>query len=398
MATPTTRPQGISKNVYFFTIAIVALIGFVAGTRGNEILGAAAPMLGFKVETGTLDLSSVQKTYQQLAANYDGTLDTDALVDGASRGLTAAAGDQYTVYMDAKESKAFNDDLAGDIGGGIGAEIGMRSDQPTIVRVLPGNPAEKSGLLAGDTITTVNDTSVVGATSSDVATKIRGEIGTSVKVGVMRGGAAKTYAVTRATVTNPSVRSEVKDGVGILTLSRFDGETSRLTRRAAQEFVSQDVKKVILDLRGNGGGYLSAAQDVAGLWLDDKVVVSERVNGKVSDELRSGRSATLAGIPTVVLVDGGSASASEIVAGALKDHGAATLVGEKTFGKGTVQKVIELADGAQLKVTIARWYTPKGKNITKEGITPTKNVVRSSDDVNASRDPQMDEAINALKR
>jgi carboxyl-terminal processing protease len=197
-------------------------------------------------------------------------------------------------------------------------------------------------------------------------------------------------------VNNPSVQSSVENGVGRLTITRFDDETGNLARKAAQSFKQQNVKSVILDLRDNGGGYLTAAQDVAGLWLDDQVVVSERTGGKVTEELKSGSDTVLAGIPTVVLVNGSSASASEIVAGALQDHKAATLIGEKTFGKGTVQKVIDLGAGTTLKVTIARWYTPNGKNITKEGITPDQKVGMTAADVDAGKDPQLEAARKHL--
>jgi carboxyl-terminal processing protease len=402
MAAPLPQSNGVSKNMYLLTIAVVTVIAFVAGTRSNDIVGAVAPVLGIKVETGTLDLSSVQRTYQQLKANYDGTLDAQKLIDGASRGLVAAAGDQYTVFMDAQEAKDFNNDLSGKIGGGVGAEIGVRSGQPTIIRVLANNPAEKAGLKTGDVITAVNDQSSVGWTADKTATQVRGEVGTTVKIAVLRGGEVKTFTVTLATVNNPSVQSSVENGVGTLTISRFDSETGSLARTAAQGFKQQNVKKVILDLRGNGGGYLTAAQDVAGLWLNNQVVVSERTNGKVTDELKSGTNPLLQGLPTVVLVDGSSASASEIVAGALQDHKVATLIGEKTFGKGTVQKVIDLtgssllgdttSNGSILKVTIARWYTPNGKNITKEGITPDQTVKLSAEDVDAGKDPQLDAA------
>lgn len=392
------KRHGISKNVYFLTIALTVVVGFIAGTRSNELLGVIGPVLGFKVETGTLDLSSVQRTYQQLKANYDGTLDTQKLIDGASRGLVSAAGDQYTVFMDAKEAAEFDKDLSGEIGGGIGAEIGVRNDQPTIIRVLTGNPAEKAGLKAGDTITEVNDQSAIGWTSDKTATAIRGEVGTTVKVGVLRGAEPQNFTITRETVNNPSVESSVDNGIGTLTISRFDGETARLARAAAEDFKQQNVRGVILDLRGNGGGYLTAAQDIAGLWLKDQIVVSERVNGKVTEELRSDDKPVLTGIPTVVLVNGASASASEIVAGALQDYGVATLIGEKTFGKGTVQKVLDLGAGTQLKVTIARWYTPKGKNITKEGIKPNQAVELSAADVNANKDPQLDAAKAKLSQ
>ncbi len=389
MAAQQPTRTGVSKNVFFLTIALVAAVGFIGGTRSNDLLGAIAPVLGFKVETGTLDLASVQKTYQQLKANYDGTVDVQKLIDGASKGLVQAAGDQYTVFMDAKEASAFDDDLTGQIGGGIGAEIGVRNSQPTIIRVITDNPADKAGLKAGDVIASVNDQDAKDWTADKAAGQIRGEVGTSVKVAVLRAGEAKSFTVTRATVTNPSVQSRVEGGIGILTISRFDGETANLARRAAQNFKGEHVKGVILDIRDNGGGYLTAAQDVAGLWLDSKVVVSERIGDKVTDELKSGTDPILSGLPTVVLVNGSSASASEIVAGALQDYKVAALVGEKTFGKGTVQKMIDLGAGTKLKVTVARWYTPNGKNITKEGIMPDQKVEMTAADVNAGNDPQL---------
>lgn len=393
MAVEEKKRTGISKKVYFLTIAVTVVLGFVAGTRGNELLAAIAPVFGMKVETGTLNLSSVQRTYQQLAANYDGKLDTKALIDGASRGLVAAAGDKYTVFMDAKESTEFDNDLSGNIGGGIGAEIGVRNDRPTIVRILTGNQAEKAGLLAGDVIMAVNDEVTSEWTADKTAMAVRGEVGTTVKLTIERGGELKEITVTRAIVDNPSVESKVKDGVGILSITRFDDQTGTLAKKAAESFKQQKVKGVVLDLRDNGGGYVTAAQDVAGLWLNGKLVVSERTNGVTTDELLAGNDPVLAGVPTVVLVNGGTASASEIVAGALQDYGAATLVGEKTFGKGTVQKVLDLGAGTKLKVTIARWYTPKGKNIDKAGITPNETKGLTADDANAGRDPQLQAAL-----
>ena len=202
--------------------------------------------------------------------------------------------------------------------------------------------------------------------------------------------------MTRATVDNPSVDSKVENGIGTLTITRFDDQTSTLARKAAESFKQQNVKGVILDLRDNGGGYITAAQDVAGLWLKDKLVVSERTNGVTTDELKSGGDPVLAGIPTVVLVNGNTASASEIVSGALQDYKVATLIGEKTFGKGTVQKVLDLGAGTKLKVTVARWFTPNGKNIDKQGITPGQTVTLSASDANAGRDPQMAAAKSHL--
>jgi carboxyl-terminal processing protease len=238
---------------------------------------------------------------------------------------------------------------------------------------------------------------VDGKNASEVAEKVRGEEGTSVKLTMKRSGETKEYTIIRQKVNDASVRSEVRDGVGIMTISRFDNDTGSLARKAAEDFTTKNVKAVVLDLRDNGGGYVDAAQDVASLWLKDKVVVVEKTGDTVQDTVRTRGTAPLEGIKTIVLVNGASASASEIVAGALQDYEAATLYGEKTFGKGTVQQVISLSDGRRLKVTVARWYTPHGVNISKNGIKPNKEVTLSADDVNNSRDPQMNAALEVLR-
>jgi carboxyl-terminal processing protease len=378
------------------SLFFVALVGFVAGTRSTEMYAIVAPYFGIKASADTLQLQLVQKTYQELKANYDGKLDTSKLVDGATRGMVAAAGDRYTVFMDKAESDDFAKQLSGEVSG-IGAEIGIRSDQPNILRVITDSPAEKAGVMAGDVIVSVNGESVDKADSATVAGKIRGDAGTSVKLVLKKDDVTREVTIVRAKISDASVRWSVKDGVGTMIISRFDQDTGSLARQAAVSFKDQGVKSVILDLRDDGGGYLDAAKDVASLWLTDKVVVTEKTNGKVTDSIRSSGIAVLAGVKTVVLVNGGSASASEIVAGALQDYKAATLVGEKTFGKGTVQKLIALPDGRQLKVTIARWYTPNGKNITAEGISPDKTVKLTTDDINAGRDPQADAARTSLQ-
>lgn len=396
-ATETIKAKKpLSANLLLVIIAVTAAVGFFAGTRSDQIVGAIAPVFGIKIYTGHIDLSLVQTTYQKLKANYDGSIDDKALIEGASRGLVQAAGDEYTLYMNAKESSAFENDLSGNIGGGIGAEIGLRADKVTIIRTLADNPAEKAGLNAGDTILGINDQSTTGSTVEKAVTLIRGDAGTTVKLSVLRGTEIKEFTVTRAIISNPSVQSSVSGDIGTLIISRFDSETGALARVAARDFKSKNVKGIILDIRGNGGGYLTAAQDVAGLWLNDKVVVTERTNGKVVDELRTGNDAILAGIPISVLVNAGSASASEIVAGALQDYKVAKLVGEKTFGKGSVQELIDLPDGAKIKVTIARWYTPNGKNITKEGISPDVAATLTQVNVDAGIDPQFDAAKNEL--
>jgi len=385
------RRTGVSKNFYFVSMAIVALAGFVVGTRQTELAAIMAPLIGVKTSSEALDLAVVQKAYRELKANYDGTVDSSVLADGAARGMVAAVGDRYTIFMDKTEAEQFSKELSGEVTG-IGCELGVRNDAATVVRVLENSPAAQAGLLAGDQFISVNDSSVEGLDSSEVASKIRGPEGTTVKVAVKRGEETKNFSITRAKLSDPSVRSSVENGIGTLTITRFDANTAALTRQAAQGFVAQGVKGVILDLRDDGGGYLDAAQDVASLWLRDKVIVTEKTNNTVTDTIRTKGEPVLENIKTVVLVNGGSASASEIVAGALQDHKAATLLGEKTYGKGTVQKLIDLPDGRQLKVTIARWFTPNGKNITKEGIAPDTAVQLTSDDRNTGRDPQLEAA------
>jgi carboxyl-terminal processing protease len=392
------QKRGISKAIYFLSIAVAIAVGFVGGTRSNELLAVVAPIFGIKVETGTLDLASLQKTYQTLKANYDGDVTADQLITGANHGLVASLGDPYTVYMSADEAAEFEKELSGDVGAGIGAEIGVRSDRPTILRVLADHPAEEAGLKAGDVIAAINDQPALEWTADEAASAIRGEAGTTVKLAVVRNDKPLDFTVTRAKINNPSVSSEIKDGIGILTVTRFDNETASLARQAARDFKDKNVRGVVLDMRGNGGGYLTAAQDVAGIWLKDKVVVTERTGGQVTDELKSGGDPILEGVPTMVLVNGASASASEIVAGALQDHRAAKLIGEKTFGKGTVQKLLDLGGGTMLKVTVARWYTPNGKNITEEGIKPDTEVVLTAEDANTGRDPQQEAALGLLKK
>lgn len=387
----------MSRGLLFVIIAVTLGIGFILGTRSDQLLAAVGPVFGIKVPQGTLDLSRVQATYRQLSANFDGELNSQALIDGASRGLVAAAGDPYTAFFDAEEAEQFSKDLAGDIGGGIGAEIGIRSGQPTIIRALPGNPAEAAGVRAGDVIVGVNDQPVAGWTADKTAQTVRGEVGTTVKLSLMRGNEPKELTITRAAVTNPSVTSKVEGNIGYLTLSRFDDQTGAQARAAADDFKRQNVRGVVLDLRGNGGGYLSAAQELASLWLKSgTVIVTERTGGKTTETLTASGPSPLQGVPTTVLINAGSASASEIVAGALKDHKAATLIGEKTYGKGTVQNVIQLGGGTQLKVTIARWYTPGGRNITQEGIAPDQNVALTQTDLDAGSDPQLAAARTKL--
>ena len=377
---------------WFLTLVIVAIVSFVAGARSDALFANAASVFGIRTSNKTIDLSSVQKTYQELIANYDGKLDTQKLIYGASRGLVEAAGDPHTSYMDPDETKEFDKSLSGQIGGGIGAEIGLRNNKPTIIKPLENSPAQKAGIKAGEVIVKVNDESSSDWSVDKVVSKIRGEIGTSVKLTLLSEGRTREVSVVRQNIVSPAVESEIDGEIGILKVNRFGDDTVSLSRKYASEFVEKGVKKVILDLRNNPGGTVGAAQGLLGIWLDNQIAMTERRGSEIVKTLRTTGTPILGNMKTVVLINGNSASASEITAGVLREYGKATLVGQKSYGKGSVQIVLGLPGGSQMKVTEARWYTPKGKNIDKTGIEPDVKVDLSSDDVNNNVDPQMDKA------
>ncbi len=377
---------------WFLTIVIVAIVSFVAGARSDALFANVASVFGVRTSNKTIDLSSVQKTYQELVANYDGKLDTQKLIYGANRGLVEAAGDPHTAYMDPDETKEFDKSLSGQIGGGIGAEIGLRNNKPTIIKPLENSPAQKAGIKAGEAIVKVNDEASSDWSVEKVVSKIRGEVGTSVKLTLLSGSQTREVSVVRQNIVSPAVESEIDGEIGILKVNRFGDDTVSLARKYASEFVEKGVKKVILDLRNNPGGTVGAAQGLLGIWLDNQIAMTERRGSEIVKTLRTTGTPILGNMKTVVLINGNSASASEITAGALREYGKAALVGQKSYGKGSVQIVLGLPGGSQMKVTEARWYTPKGKNIDKTGIEPDVKVDLSSDDVNNNVDPQMDKA------
>lgn len=388
--------KNFKSAAIFVLFAITAGLSYVAGVYHFQIEAAIGPVFGYKAHSGEIDLRSLQSTYSQLAAHFDGDLDLNKLIQGANKGMVEASGDNYTTYFTPEEAIEFNKSLTGNIGGGIGAEIGTKNGNIIIVRPLKNNPAIKAGLQANDVILSVNDQVVADWTIEKTVGNIRGEAGTTVKIKVLRGSEEKEFVITREIINNPSVESDIVGSLGVMTISRFDGETGSLALAAAKDFVAKGVKSVILDLRDNGGGYVSAAVDVSSLWLNDKVIVTERSGDVIKETLRSGSNAILGNLPTVVLVNGGTASASEIVSGALHDYNVAKLVGEKTFGKGSVQLPINLEDGSELKVTVAKWYTPNGINITKDGIVPDVSATLTQTDIDNSVDPQMNAAKAAL--
>ena len=392
------KRRTVSLLTTILIVVVVAVASFIGGTRSEAVLAmfnnnpnANAP--------DALDLSSVQEVYRKLRANYDGEINTQNLIDGAKKGLVTATGDPYTVYFTDEEAKQFNDDLAGKFSG-IGAELGTKEGNLIVVTTLDDSPARKAGLQTDDVIARVNDDDTTGWSIDQAVSKIRGDKGTTVKLTILRNQEVKEFSIVRDNIVNPSVKYEITpENIGYLRISRFAEDTDNLAQTAAREFVAKGVKGVILDLRGNGGGYLTAAQTVSGLWIESgKEVVQERQGDKVQETLKATGNTTLKGIKTVVLIDGGSASASEIVAGALNDYDVAQLVGTKTYGKGSVQQLVELPMGGQLKVTIAKWYTPNGKNIDKAGIAPDVEVKPTDEQIAANNDVQKAKAIEILKK
>lgn len=393
-----TLKRPVRLSTVILVVAIVAAAAFVGGTRIDSITNLFARGQNANLPA-QLDFSSVQTVYNELRSQFDGKLDAQTLIDGAKKGLVSAAGDPYTVYFTNNEAKQFNSDLNGQFSG-IGAEIGSKSNNLIIVSTLDNSPAQKAGLLTNDVVAKVNDEDTTGWSIDQAVSKIRGDKGTTVKLTIVRGQDVKEFSIVRDDIVNPSVTTQILDGnIGYMRISRFADDTSNLAQKAAADFVTKQVKGIVLDLRGDGGGYLTAAQNVAGLWLtSDNVVVQERQGDTVKDTLNASGDAPLKGISTVVLIDGGSASASEIVSGALHDHNAAQLVGVKSFGKGSVQQLVQLPSGGQLKVTVAKWYTPNGKNINKEGIMPDVTVTPTDSDIANSNDVQKAKALELLKK
>lgn len=377
---------------------LVAMTFFVLGDRWRG-LSAQWFNSGAKRNQSlpeNLDYSEVEQVYDLLRINYDGELNVDQLLDGLKEGLAHATGDDYTVYLNEDDAKQFLSDVNGTFSG-IGAELGLEDERLIIVSPLDGFPAQKAGLRAKDIIVKINGEDTTGFSTEEAVGKIRGEAGTDVTLTVLRANKQLEMTITREEITVPSVTSEVKDGIGYLRISRFGEDTVRLARQAAEDFNKAGVKGVILDLRNNGGGFLDKAVGVAGIWLDNQVVVEQKQGDRVIDSQRSGRNPLLAGVETVVLINEGSASASEIVAGALQDHGVAQLIGMTSFGKGSVQELEPVLSGGTLKVTVARWYTPHGNNIDDTGIEPDIKVELSEADIEAERDTQRQRAESELK-
>ncbi|MEK7643302.1 MAG: S41 family peptidase [Patescibacteria group bacterium] len=347
-----------------------------------------------------VDFEPFWKAWRILEAKHIGEkeIDRQALVWGAIEGMVKSLGDPYTTFFPPKDLEDFETEIRGEFSG-IGAEIGMRKDVLTLIAPIKGSPSEKAGLKAGDKILKINDSFTSDLTLDEAVHQIRGERGTQVKLIILRNGEEKPreISVARDVIKVPILTTESKNGVFIIRLASFSEKSSLEFAEAVREMLNSGNKKLIVDLRNNPGGFFTSAVEIASWFLPEgEVVAQEEYRDRESDIYRSVGYRALENIPTVILVNRGSASASEILAGALQEHKKATLIGEKTFGKGTVQELEEITPSTSIKVTIAKWLTPSGKSITKEGLTPDITV-EIPENLEPGSDPQLEKAFEYLK-
>lgn len=387
----------VSKKLLLVAVIAVTFMGGYAFGSGRLSLPSRGGVVS-KDLPAKLNYSSVDELYTSIKNSYNGTLTEQQLIDGLKHGLAEATNDPYTSYFTAKEADTFESDLNNTFSG-IGAELG-KDAKGTIQVIAPieGTPAAKAGVKPKDLIATINGKTTVGMTVDDAVQNIRGRAGTQVKLQLVRGDQPVELTITRETIQVPSVTHKtLESGLGYIRVVTFANDTSQRIAEAANALKGS--KGIVLDMRNNPGGSVEAAVAVASQWLPEgDLIMQEKRGSEVVQTYRSTGPGTLNKKPTVVLVNGGSASASEIVAAALKDNKQGYLIGEKTYGKGVVQQLINLRDGGQLKVTVAGWYRPNGQNINKQGIKPDSESKLSDADATAGNDTQLQAAEAYLKR
>lgn len=392
-------------------LVLAALCFYFGYQRGHDQALASAAVAHLtnttEGEPSQVDFSSFWKAWSIIGEDYvptstsTGPVTDQSKVYGAIQGMVASLGDPYTVFFPPVESKTFATDIKGSFTG-VGMEVGIQDGGLVVIAPLKDSPAEKAGIHAGDKILKIDDKVTSGLSTEEAVDLIRGEAGTSVTLFLSRDGKTPfEVKVTRDVINIPTI--ETKDlggGIFYIALYSFTENSPELFRQALRSFVESKDTKLILDLRGNPGGYLEAALDMASWFLPSgQIVIREDYGGNKEQTLyrSKGYDIFTDQLKFAILVDGGSASASEILAGALSEYGKATLIGEKTFGKGSVQELVPVTDDTTLKVTIARWLTPNGVSISKQGITPQIVVGRTDEDVKAGKDPQLDRAVQFLK-
>lgn len=328
------------------------------------------------------------------------SMDSQEMIFGAIKGMVYSLNDPYTTFMTPKENKEFQDVLSGTLEG-IGAELTIRNEMLTVISPLKGSPAKAAGLQPEDIIYAVDGELVEEMTFEEAVLKIRGEKGTKVTLTVLRKKEQEPIdlTITRDTININSVDWEMIDGIALVEINQFGTTTRTEFSKAINEILNKRPNGIILDLRYNGGGYLDGAVDIASEFIEKgKVVTIKKRNPEEDEVIYVNGQARMANQPLVILINKGSASASEIVAGAVQDHKRGTIIGENSFGKGTVQEVENLIGGSSLRITVAKWFTPNDTNISENGIMPDVIVERSTDDFENGNDPQLQAAIDHIKK
>jgi carboxyl-terminal processing protease len=370
----------------------------------NEIFKISETNLENKIPSAEkdLDFSLFWKTWELLKEKHveKGTLDAQKLVYGAIKGMLQATGDPYTNFFDPEETKSFSEDLEGSFEG-IGAELGMKEKTLTVIAPLDESPAQKAGLRAGDKIIKIGDQSTLDMNIYTAVDLIRGEKGTEIKLTIFREGEddTKEISIIRETIEVKSIKLEImEENIAYLRINKFGEKTSKEFDAEINNIIEREAKGIILDLRNNPGGFLDSSVKIASRLMPrgKAVVIDEDSNGNKETLFTYGGD-RLSGLPIVVLVNEGSASASEILAGALRDNLQVPVIGTKTFGKGSVQELVNLSGGSSLKITVAKWMTPNGEYIMDKGINPDIEVKLSKEDFDNNRDPQLDRAKEVLR-
>lgn len=365
------------------------------------------PVINAENSDVSADFSVFWQAWNTLNKKYVPTHSTSTPSDqekiyGAIKGLADSYGDPYTIFFPPVESAAFKTEIKGNFEG-VGMEVGMKDGVITIIAPLKDTPAARAGILSGDKLLKIDDISTAGLSIDEAVRLIRGKRGTVVRLNILHLDAKQPeeIKVTRDTINIPTLDDSMrKDGVYVIRLYSFSENSAALFRNAIQRFYESGADKLVLDLRGNPGGYLEAAVDMASWFLPKgKIVVKEDSGGNGEDQILVSAGYDVfkdRNLGMVILVDGGSASASEILAGALVEHGVAKIVGVKTFGKGSVQELMPLTSDTSLKITVARWMTPNGVSISQQGLTPDVIVPITPEEIQAGKDPQMDKAAEML--
>ena len=406
---PTVESRRFKANKFLWGMLVVAVAlvsfrgGHYFGKQGFVFEPKEFKIVNQKNQPGLVDYNLLWNAVDVINQKFiDKPVDPQKTLYGAVKGAVAATGDPYTDFFTPEDLKSFQTELKGSFDG-IGAEVGKRNGGIVVIAPLEDSPAAKAGLLAKDYITQVDGKPTTDWTVEQAVNAIRGPKDTEVTLTIYREGKTNTFDVKikRAKISVKSVKISYKKvnnkEIAVLTVSRFGDDTKQLFDAAVKELTNKKVAGLILDLRNDPGGYLDASVYLASYWVPaGKLIVTEAHSEKDSIPFNSLGLKKLEGINTIVLINGGSASASEILAGSLKDHKLARLVGEKSFGKGSVQELIDLPGGSAVKVTVAKWITPNGTHLNKDGLVPDIEVKRSEDDINTNKDPQMDRALEEI--